>query len=48
VRRTIFDARMRRPAASSLPVTPPITFLATASGLMIEKVRSMAMGVSAG
>src|SRR5829696_6125029 len=33
----------RRPPASSFWVTPPITFLATASGLMIEKVRSIAM-----
>jgi hypothetical protein len=33
---------MRRPACSSFAVTPPITFLATASGLMMEKVRSMA------
>ena len=34
---------MRRPAASNLAVIWPITFFATASGLMIENVRSMAM-----
>src|SRR5215470_1992766 len=37
---------MRSPAASSLAVIGPITFLATASGLMIENVRSMAMSDS--
>src|SRR5215813_9293825 len=40
------DAITRRPAASSLAMTGPITFLATASGLMIENVRSMAMSDS--
>jgi hypothetical protein len=43
VSRTIRDAITRRPAASSFAVIGPITFRATASGLMIEKVRSMAM-----
>src|ERR1041384_7518257 len=37
---------MRRPAASSLAMIGPITFLATASGLMIENVRSMAISDS--
>src|SRR3954470_17290739 len=36
----------RRPAASSLAMIGAITFLGTASGLMIENVRSMAMSDS--
>src|SRR5262245_2791858 len=34
---------MRRPACSSFAVIGPITFFATASGLIIENVRSIAM-----
>src|SRR3954467_2425757 len=34
---------MRRPAASNFAVMPPILFAATASGLMIENVRSSAI-----
>src|SRR5580704_5368095 len=37
------DATTRRPAASSFAVIGPITFFATASGLMIENVRSIAI-----
>ena len=40
------EAMTFRPAASKRPTMAPMAFFATASGLMIEKVRSMAMGIS--
>src|SRR3546814_12505130 len=42
----IFAAATFRPAFSKREEISPTTFLATASGLMIERVRSSAMGFS--
>src|SRR5215212_4742286 len=41
--RTRFCAMIRRPACSIMALTAPVRLRATASGLMIEKVRSIAM-----
>src|SRR5690349_77056 len=41
-----FCATMRRPAFSITALTAPVRLRAVASGLMIEKVRSMAMILS--
>src|SRR3954466_1115111 len=38
-----FCATMRRPAFSMTALTAPVRFRSVASGLMMEKVRSMAM-----
>src|SRR5262245_892156 len=43
--RTRFWATMRRPACSIIALIAPVRLRAVASGLMIEKVRSIAMGL---
>src|SRR3977135_3137117 len=40
-----FCATMRRPACSIIALIAPVRLRAVASGLMIEKVRSIAMGL---
>src|SRR5262249_61733848 len=42
--RTRFCATMRRPACSIIALIAPVRLRAVASGLMIEKVRSIAIG----
>src|SRR6478609_1504878 len=42
------DATTRRPASSSILVTAPVRLRRVASGLMIEKVRVTAIGLSFG
>ena len=39
-------ATTRRPASSNLAMILPVRFRRVASGLMIERVRSTAMGIS--
>src|SRR3954471_13834549 len=43
--RTRFCATMRRPACSIMALIAPVRLRAVASGLMMEKVRSTAIGV---
>ena len=42
--RTRFCAMMRRPALSIIALIAPVRLRVVASGLMIEKVRSIAIG----
>ena len=42
--RSRFCATMRRPACSIMALIAPVRLRAVASGLMMEKVRSMAIG----
>jgi hypothetical protein len=44
--RTRFCATMRRPAPSMIALIAPVRLRRVASGLMIEKVRSTAVGQS--
>src|SRR5262249_5087113 len=46
--RTRFCAMMRKPACSIIALIAPVRLRDVASGLMIEKVRSIAMGCSCG
>jgi hypothetical protein len=43
---TFFMAQMRRPSSSNRPMILPMTCFCTASGLMIERVRSIATETS--